>query len=138
MRYFLVLAFLFSMSPMKASGAMSNAPPPQTILTGAEWVVSTIDGKPPASRRPPSLTVAADGKLSGFSGCNRYFGAARFDGPDAIAVSPIGQTKMACAPEAMATEAAFTKALAGAKRWALAGSILTIEGSGGSLVLKRA
>ncbi|MEV5832388.1 META domain-containing protein [Nocardia sp. NPDC052112] len=94
---------------------------PDQPLIGTTWIVSTLT-TPDAQIRSqtldevkPTLTIAADGGVSGSAGCNRMTGHATAspaaNGPDVT--FRIGTTKMACAPEIMEVEQAVLKALDG-------------------------
>lgn len=80
------------------------------LLLGREWTVASLDGtriEPPL----PTLQFSADGRASGFSGCNRWMAAAALTGEGLGFERPAG-TMMACAESAMAAERAFLAALA--------------------------
>lgn len=101
------------------------APQPVTIdqLVG-DWTLATLGGRPLPDNvkdRPPTLTVDAEGKIAGFAGVNRYFGAIDLDKlkQGEFATGPIGMTMMAGEPERMDLEKAYTDALDAADRAAL-------------------
>lgn len=94
---------------------------PDRPLVGTTWIVSALM-TPDAQIRSqtlddvqPTLTIAADGGVTGSAGCNRMTGHATAspgaNGPDVT--FQIGTTKMACAPEIMEVEQAVLKALDG-------------------------
>ncbi|CAK7061995.1 MAG: hypothetical protein KER_02650 [Kerstersia gyiorum] len=56
--------------------------------------------------------ISQAGRVSGFAGCNRYFGSYRYDGLSALSIDELGSTRMACNPEAMVLEADFLHGLA--------------------------
>ncbi|WP_432719318.1 META domain-containing protein [Jeongeupia wiesaeckerbachi] len=84
-----------------------------SALQGAEWRV--ID----AGSRPGTLNFAADGRISGFAGCNRYFGQYTQSG-DALKIGQVATTRMACEPAVMKQEAAFLQALGQVQRFSVA------------------
>lgn len=59
------------------------------------WVAVSLDGKPVTGKEDIKMQVTKDGKLSGFSGCNRYFGEVDFR-DNAFKTSRMGVTRMAC------------------------------------------
>lgn len=88
-------------------------------LTGTEWNCVELIGPDgtsvPATDRPPTIVIAADGKVSGFAGVNRFFTEATF-GNSITAVTPltfgpVGATRMAGPPERMQLEGTFTSML---------------------------
>ncbi|MEN8238599.1 MAG: META domain-containing protein [Actinomycetota bacterium] len=85
-----------------------------TGITKTYWKLTEIDGR--------SATRGADGqelhmtlsdgdepRVSGFSGCNRFFGSYKLEGKS-LSFRPIAMTRMACA-EGMEQEIAFHRAL---------------------------
>lgn len=95
----LALAAALALIPALACG--------QTIA-GEEWVLLAIDGKLTDAESHATLTLEADGKISGNAPCNRY--SARNEGtlPE-LKISAIGATKMAC--DRLADEQAFFDSL---------------------------
>jgi heat shock protein HslJ len=56
--------------------------------------------------------VFSNGRVSGHSACNRYFGSVvENGGPGEIALSQLGSTRMACPPEATELEDRYLQAL---------------------------
>ena len=75
-----------------------------------EFHLVDLEGVPPESEKPVTLRVEADGKLGGFSGCNRYFGQwTEQDGR--VSFGPMGSTRMACPEPAMALETRYLGAM---------------------------
>ncbi|MEW9807541.1 YbaY family lipoprotein [Mesorhizobium sp. ZMM04-5] len=79
-------------------------------LFGATWLAEDIDGAGVIDNAQTTFSVAADGKVAGSGGCNRYFAEAEVKG-DAIKVGKAGATMMACAPALMDQERKFFAAL---------------------------
>lgn len=77
-----------------------------------------------------------DGRVSGWSGCNRYFADYRLDG-DKIHIGPIAGTRKMCPepPMVMRDEQAFLAALHSAARFAIADDRLTLYDADGKQVL---
>ena len=63
-------------------------------------------------RQVPRLQFLAEGKLTGYTGCNRMAGAWRLEG-DEIKVSELSSTKRACLGPGAEVERRFTTALGG-------------------------
>lgn len=93
---------------------------PEEHLHG-EWTLTALHGRSIAEtlaggelRSAPTMTISDDGRLSGFSGVNRYAGPVL--NPDSLvdgrfAVGPLVSTKMAGPPAAMRMENDFFDAL---------------------------
>lgn len=66
-------------------------------ITGAEWKLVRLNGEDVAALNPP-ITLSFDEaqkKVSGFAGCNRFFGGYELN-QSSIKFSAIGATKMYC------------------------------------------
>ena len=83
-----------------------------------------------ATAAPPTVRFA-DGRASGFSGCNRFTGGFKREG-DTLTVGPLGGTMMACPEPRMTVEKRFLDGLAGAHRVAIAGDRLTLTPASGT------
>lgn len=98
------------------------------INNGREAVVSLVIGT------KASLTFDAEGRVTGFGGCNRIFGAYEVDG-DAIRIGPMAGTRMLCAEPAGVAEqeAALLAALEAATTWTIRGGRLQLRDADGAL-----
>lgn len=94
-----------------ASGDAAAALP----LTGA-WLAEDISGGGVIDYLQTTLEIAADGKVSGSGGCNRFTGSAAIDG-DKITFGNLASTMMACTEAAMDQEHKFHAALADARTY---------------------
>ncbi|WKE63984.1 META domain-containing protein [Gallaecimonas kandeliae] len=77
-----------------------------------------------------TLNLTSDGKLSGVSGCNRYFGGYKLVNGAAIKVGNIGSTKMACMGELMQAEGLYLDRLGKANWIELDGDTLKLYSDG--------
>ena len=106
---------LFSCAPLvlalvAACGTAAPDSRPATLLD-SRWELTAIDGEPLAAGPAPTLTIDAEGRVSGDAGCNRYFGSVELKN-DTARFSGIGATRRACADAAgMAQETRFLEAL---------------------------
>ena len=106
---------LFSYAPLLLAlvatcGTVAPDPRPTALLDG-RWELTAIDGEPLAAGPAPTLSIDAEGRVSGDAGCNRYFGSVELQN-GAARFSGIGATRRACADAArMAQEARFLEAL---------------------------
>jgi len=113
------------------------APP---AIDGATWRLTQLPGKDASalasSSRP--LTVRFEGgRISGFSGCNRFMGGYTLD-RDRVTIGPLAGSMMACGEQATALEQAVQGGLAGTHRFAVAGDTLTLTSDSGAVIALRA
>src|SRR5262245_8027867 len=105
------------LAALMAGGAAQAADEPAApALAGTTWRAETIMGGPVIDSAASAITFAADGRVSGRGGCNRYFGTSTIAG-EQLSFSAMGATQMACAPALMDQEARFFAALGSAERW---------------------
>jgi heat shock protein HslJ len=83
----------------------------------------------------PTITFSDDAKISGFAGCNRFFGSYAVSGR-VITFSNLGATKMFC-DEAMSLEDAYLKLLSGERRALFSDSKLILTGDDGNQMIFR-
>jgi heat shock protein HslJ len=100
-----------------AGSALASFDPQASGLAGTAWTATAYNNGRQAVVGPLagtqlSVQFPADGKLSGFAGCNAFSGGYRLEGGK-LAIGPLATTRKACAqPEGvMAQEAAFLRAL---------------------------
>jgi copper homeostasis protein (lipoprotein) len=84
--------------------------------------------------RQPNLTLAADGRVAGFTGCNRMAGSYQVSGRS-IAFGQLASTKMACI-DGVEHETAFAEALEQARSYRILGQHLELLGPDGELVAR--
>lgn len=134
---------LLTLGLLAATGCESThgaAPTPVESIVG-DWTLDRIvggDGEvvPADAAARPTLTVGEDGRLSGFSGVNRYTGSLSVD---ALArglfnPGPVAATKMAGPPAAMDLESQFLETLGRADAYSVEGDVLVLEGGGKGLL----
>jgi len=93
-----------------AGGDVSALP-----LAGA-WLAEDIGGGGVIDNLQTTLEIAADGKVSGNGGCNRFSGSATIEG-DKITFGDLAATMMACTEAAMDQEMKLHAALAAARTY---------------------
>jgi heat shock protein HslJ len=109
-------------------------------LAGSAWTLISFETDtgviPAATEAPATLTFSAAGeqagRLSGSSGCNRYFGSYTLTG-DRLHIRQMGSTRMMCDPVRMEQEDRFFQALSTAERCELSRGELLIVYAGGTL-----
>jgi heat shock protein HslJ len=84
------------------------------------------------------LVFTADGKISGFGGCNRYFGGWGYlEGEtDVVRIWRTGSTRMACPEPIMTQEHRFLEELSRASRYQIEGTNLRLYYDEGRSVLR--
>jgi putative lipoprotein len=120
------------------SRVSAKAPEPAVSLTNSYWKLLEIEGQPAAlgaDQRELHAVLSDEGRIRGFSGCNRFTGGFERAGEDGLRLSGLASTSMACA-EGMALETRFLRLLAGTARFAIDGSRLTLYGSEGAATLR--
>ncbi|HOC41567.1 MAG TPA: META domain-containing protein [Thermoanaerobaculales bacterium] len=106
-------------------------------LTGTLWKLTRLGETAVVVARPerrPNLTLGADGRVTGFDGCNRLAGSYQAGGRS-IAFGQLASTKMACL-DGMELEAAFATALADARSYRILGQRLDLLDADGELVAR--
>lgn len=96
----------------------ADVPPSTATLTGTMWDLKTIDNQAAPTERP--LTISFDDtRMSGYSGCNRYFGNYTSSNDGVFSTGPIGATKMACIGEQGQQEQHYLELLGKASQYAV-------------------
>jgi heat shock protein HslJ len=118
-----------------AAAAQAPAAP---ALEGPVWRLTEVRGLDPGllPTGPQSVTAQFQhGRVSGFSGCNRFFGSYSLQ-RGRLLIGQTGGSMMACEPAAMKVEGAVTRAIAGSFRPLLAGDRLTLQSEAGEPVMR--
>jgi putative lipoprotein len=102
---------------------------------GATWLVEDIGGRGVIDNAQTTLRIDADGKVSGSTGCNRYFGKAILDGAT-LRFGPLATTYRACPPALADQERKFLAALKEARtaRHDAMGRLQILTGKGKALL----
>jgi heat shock protein HslJ len=104
-----------------ASPGVAEGPPPVDPaegLAGTGWDLVEMGTTADFARIVPTIEFSADGRVSGFAGCNTFSGTFALDG-ETITLGPLATTEMACEPPASAVEAGYLAALSGVATWAI-------------------
>lgn len=110
-----------------------------TGLDGRNWMLVSYGAPGAETPVPGGLEVSAafskeTGQVAGRAACNRYFATYQV-GVDKLTISQAGVTRMMCAPEQMALEAAYLKALSAVESYTVDGDTLQVVYDGGQGVL---
>lgn len=101
------------------------------IPTETFWQLQTLEGKDFSNfknqGREIGFTLHKDGsRISGYSGCNNFFGTYTFETGNRIRFSSLGATKMAC-PDVAFNEQAFLNIFGLADNYTLTGNTLSLN-----------
>lgn len=110
----------------------------QCDLAGTSWRAVEIDGSPVTlqpKQKEPFLAFSAGGRVSGFSGCNRFTGGYKQDG-SSLSFTPLAVTKMACPPPAGMLERSFLKGMEATTAMQSTGNTLELKDAAGKVRLK--
>jgi hypothetical protein len=81
---------------------------PEDLGGGITWRLTHLDRDVAIGTYNPPTLVYDQGKVAGFAGCNRYFGSvAEGEFPGGLETGPLGTTRRACDPDAMALESDY-------------------------------
>jgi heat shock protein HslJ len=108
--------------------ATSAAPVAATSIEGPIWRLTDLRGLDLTVLRDATRPVTAGfkaGRISGFSGCNQFFGPYTLD-RGRVVIGPLAGSLMACEEPSMKVEKAVHAALAGTFRYVLADRRLTL------------
>jgi heat shock protein HslJ len=105
-------------------------------LVGSDWHVADIGGHAVVDSSQTSMTFAAEGNVSGSTGCNHFTGTAKIE-DDRVSFSPLATTRKACAGELATQEQTFLKAIESVHRFAIdeSGQLL-LEGADGQTLMR--
>jgi heat shock protein HslJ len=110
--------------------------PITSSLTGTNWMLETVNSKPPIDKSEITAIFGADGGLYGSAGCNSYRTKYQVGGEE-ITINPVATTRMACSEPAgvMEQESAYLSLLESAKSFKIVGYRLELYDEGDQLVL---
>jgi len=109
---------------------LKQAEPSPVPLVGATWHLLSISTGGTASTSDQmhrvTLSLAPDGSMSGFAGCNNFHGTYEVSGAG-LKFGPIAATMKACEHGAAALERAYLHALDQTSAYAIEGSTLSLR-----------
>lgn len=114
-------------------------PPPPVPLSGTNWTLDSLHAGGAVSSVIAGTTITAvfdeQGRVAGSAGCNRYFAPYNVTGA-AVAIGPVGSTKMNCnSPGIMQQESLYLAALGTVKTFSIAESRLSLADANGTVLL---
>lgn len=110
-----------------AAPGVAAAPPEATSgmeLPGTSWELTEMAGTADLAHLVPTLIFGADGRVSGFSGCNTFNGTYFSDGR----IVSLMSTKRGCPPPASTIEAEYLDALSNVTSWTVVDGKLRMDG----------
>src|SRR5690606_6558282 len=111
---------------LAAVALLASSVSAQVKLGEGRWQLVELNGKRLSNSKIYVEFDESRPRISGHSGCNRFFAGYELDGRD-LKVDAVGSTKMACMrPGVMETEGEFLKSLADATRLSRSGANLSI------------
>lgn len=104
-------------------------------MLGGEFVVESFRDYVDPIKSPTILFDSAADKISGFAGCNKYFGTFADQGGE-LQIGRLGSTQMACMEDGiLKMEHVFLSTLPTAKSYSLDGERLRLYDGSGELVV---
>lgn len=94
-------------------------------LAGSEWRPLSIDGVEAPADAEVFVHFGSEGKLTGNTGCNGFFGGYAIDG-DGIEIGPVGTTLRICPGALAELESSLLQALQTARRFTREQTELTL------------
>lgn len=129
----LVFGVLFVLRPGEPEPARGAAETPTSPLANTQWILLSLNGKPAASGTQITLDIE-DGKLSGYTGCNRY-GTEYQEENGLLQLGMIQQTLQGCADPIGSQEAEYMETLNRITQYALGEDRLELRDTEGAAVL---
>jgi heat shock protein HslJ len=108
------------LSAIVAAPGIAEAPPlpGPTGLGGTSWDLVEMGNTADLARIVPTIEFAADGIVSGSTGCNTFSGTYSTDG-ETLGIGTLATTKIGCDRPASAVEAEYLRALTGITSWSI-------------------
>ncbi len=130
-----LFAWAIVLSAFWASYNETEAGVPPTAaesIEGIQWQLAEVSGgavSPPGGVQTPFVSFdAARKQVTGFAGCNNFFGSYERDGTS-LKFGPIGSTRMSCPDLQMNLETEFFMALEKTRAWRLKDDVLQLHDS---------
>ncbi len=102
-------------------------------IVGPTWALTTLGTDRPLAP-DATLMFGPDGRVSGSTGCNSYFGTYTLSPTGVLSITNVGSTRMACAGPAMEQERRILAALTFANRATVLGGRLALTSATGQLL----
>jgi len=120
-----LLSFLLLVSCF--TGQKGNVSPAAMDIDGIEWFLTEVGGMPVSplagERRPFLKFDGAKKEVTGYAGCNNFFGGYDLDG-SALKFGPLASTRMVCPDLQMGLETEFLEVLDKTRAWKTGDGVL--------------
>jgi heat shock protein HslJ len=94
-----LLLVLLGLAVISACSLEAHTKPHTALnLNGTQWHLKTLNGATLKTERPLSISFDSN-RMSGYSGCNSFFGSYTASSDGVFGTGAIGATKMACIGE---------------------------------------
>lgn len=120
---------LVGLAVMSVIGGGYSLPTSESRMWGTSWQLEDLGGTGVLDRVQATLAFTDAGRVAGNASCNRFFGAVELSGAS-ISFGALGSTRMSCSEAVMRQERRYLRALEGAERFTLDGSVLFIYSQG--------
>jgi heat shock protein HslJ len=130
-----IIAFSITVIMLCLAGCSSVKDTPGSKSPEGTWILKSMKGNPVALSSMKDVTLvfaAAESKISGFGGCNSYFGNYTTDN-GALNISGLGSTKMAC--DDMGSESDYFSLLQKADKYTITQNVLSLYSSGSVILV---
>ncbi|RZU02776.1 META domain-containing protein [Rivibacter subsaxonicus] len=134
----LILPFVAALAVAACSSTMGGKSAMLSLdkLKGTSWVASEVDPGRSDGRKPTVVFGAKDApEVTGFGGCNNFFGGARMDG-DKLKIGPLAQSMMMCEDGAMKAERTMHQKLDATRGARMDGDKLLLVDEAGAVLLR--
>lgn len=121
---------LVTLKNMRSTGepeAASSTEQASLALVSGNW---RIDATSNGQTETVFVRFLADGSITGFSGCNSFFGTYVVD-DKALEFGPLGATRKACPDDVMQRETSFMQALEAVSSYRINGNTLLLSNAHG-------
>ncbi len=115
---------------LEAAEPIEVGPISVQILTDTAWRLTSLTGIEIADSETLLDAVIETDRISGSSGCNRYFASIQSSGPGQISLGPIAGTARECAAPTMNLESQFLEGLQDVDRFGFFMGKLLLTGTG--------
>jgi heat shock protein HslJ len=135
--FILLCSFLFSLPATASEDAASEDTLSTAELGNTYWKLTELDGElvvTAENQREMKLTLRGENKVTGFGGCNSFFGSYEHD-EASLSFSQLAATRMFCA-ESMDKESLFMKSLSAVKTYKIIGQTLQFFDADGKLLAR--
>lgn len=134
--FFLLFLAGFALVNLKNMGEEAeNSIPTIEYLAATAWRPSHIGEMTLADDVELYLQFETKGDLTGFAGCNRFFGSYELT-DNTLNIGPLGATRMACPPDVTAFEFSFLEALQSAATVTRAETRIAIRNDKGLITVR--